>query len=328
MRRGDDGVWRARATPSWRDAALPFVVTVYAPDARQGRRRTSSPTRTRVALATNSARTVLVDLRDPALAPHGWERLRKPALRQPEDSTIYELHVRDFSDRRRDRAGRASAAPTSAFTDRDTAGMRHLRALADAGLTHVHLLPAFDFATIDEDRADQQRAGVRPARRCPPDSAAAAGVRRARSRDTRRLQLGLRPAALHRARGLLRHRPGRARRGPASSAQMVQALNQAGLRVVMDVVYNHTAAAGQDPKSVLDRIVPGYYHRLLDDGAVADLHLLRRTPRTEHAMMGKLMVDSVVTWAQRVQGRRLPLRPDGPPPEGEHARASAPRSTR
>ncbi|NEE34293.1 hypothetical protein G3M53_53750, partial [Streptomyces sp. SID7982] len=51
--------------------------------------------------------------------------------------------------------------------------------------------------------------------------------------------------------------------------QMVQGLNQAGLRTVMDVVYNHTVASGQDDKSVLDRIVPGYYQRLLEDGTVA-----------------------------------------------------------
>ena len=47
--------------------------------------------------------------------------------------------------------------------------------------------------------------------------------------------------------------------------------------MIMDVVYNHTTAAGQDPKSVLDRIVPGYYHRLLEDGTIADVDVLRRT---------------------------------------------------
>ncbi len=59
---------------------------------------------------------------------------------------------------------------------------------------------------------------------------------------------------------------------------MVQALNQRGLRVVMDVVYNHTNAAGQSDKSVLDRIVPGYYHRLDADGELETLARAARTP--------------------------------------------------
>ena len=58
--------------------------------------------------------------------------------------------------------------------------------------------------------------------------------------------------------------------------QMVAGVNDAGLRVVMDVVYNHTSAAGTDPKSVLDQIVPGYYHRLLEDGTRRHLDLLRQ----------------------------------------------------
>ena len=56
---------------------------------------------------------------------------------------------------------------------------------------------------------------------------------------------------------------------------MVRALNAIGLRVVLDVVYNHTPAAGQHPRSILDRIVPGYYHRLSPDGRARDLDVLR-----------------------------------------------------
>ncbi len=78
--------------------------------------------------------------------------------------------------------------------------------------------------------------------------------------------------------------------------EMVQSLNQMGLRVVMDVVYNHTNASGQDEKSVLDRIVPGYYHRLNDKGQVESSTCCQNTA-SEHNMMEKLMVDSLVTWA-------------------------------
>ena len=99
--------------------------------------------------------------------------------------------------------------------------------------------------------------------------------------------------------------------GPARIVEfreMVQALNKMGLRVVMDVVYNHTNASGQNPKSVLDRIVPGYYHRLNDSGAVETSTCCSNTA-SEHNMMEKLMVDSVVTWAKdyKVDGFRFDL---------------------
>jgi pullulanase-type alpha-1,6-glucosidase len=90
--------------------------------------------------------------------------------------------------------------------------------------------------------------------------------------------------------------------------QMVQALNRDGLRVVMDVVYNHTAASGQADGSVLDQIVPGYYQRLMADGSVATSTCCANTA-PENAMMGKLVVDSIVTWAKeyKVDGFRFDL---------------------
>ena len=185
------------------------------------------------------------------------------------------------------------------------------------GLTHVHLLPAFDIATIDEIRANHAQPAVRP--RVVP-----AGVDRSsrraswRSADTDGFNWGYDPWHYTVPEGSYATDPNGAPR-TLEFRQMVKALNETGLRVVMDVVYNHTNASGQAAKSVLDRIVPGYYHRLNAEGAVETSTCCQNTA-TEHAMMEKLMVDSVVTWAQAVQGRRLPLRPDGPPLEGEHAR--------
>jgi pullulanase-type alpha-1,6-glucosidase len=90
--------------------------------------------------------------------------------------------------------------------------------------------------------------------------------------------------------------------------EMVQSLNQGGLRVVMDVVYNHTNSAGQNDKSVLDKLVPGYYHRLNADGAVETSSCCPNTA-AEHDMMEKLMIDSIVTWARdyKVDGFRFDL---------------------
>jgi pullulanase len=90
--------------------------------------------------------------------------------------------------------------------------------------------------------------------------------------------------------------------------QMVQSLNQANLRVVMDVVYNHTNSAGQNSNSILDKLVPGYYHRLNGDGGVLGESCCADTA-TENAMMEKLMVDSVVQWARqyKVDGFRFDI---------------------
>ena len=89
---------------------------------------------------------------------------------------------------------------------------------------------------------------------------------------------------------------------------MVGGLHRDGLRVVLDQVFNHTAASGQDAKSVLDRVVPGYYHRLNATGAV-ETSTCCQNIATEHQMAQKLMVDSVVLWARdyKVDGFRFDL---------------------
>src|SRR4051812_7084294 len=89
---------------------------------------------------------------------------------------------------------------------------------------------------------------------------------------------------------------------------MVEALNAIGLRVVLDVVYNHTPAAGEDARSILDRIVPGYYHRLAPNGWVESSTCCANTA-SEHRMMEKLMLDSLDTWVRhyRVDGFRFDL---------------------
>ncbi|HZI06970.1 MAG TPA: pullulanase-type alpha-1,6-glucosidase, partial [Archangium sp.] len=91
--------------------------------------------------------------------------------------------------------------------------------------------------------------------------------------------------------------------------QMVKGLSDTGLRVVMDVVYNHTNSSGQDSRSVLDRIVPGYYHRLNKDTGNVETSTCCQNTASEHAMFEKLMVDSLVTWAKfyKVDGFRFDL---------------------
>ncbi|HYQ68188.1 pullulanase-type alpha-1,6-glucosidase [Actinophytocola sp.] len=303
MSRDRDGVWHARGDRRWHDARYAFVVTVYVPALDQIVTNVVTDPYS-LGLTTDSARSVLADLDDPALEPAGWDRLRKPALPQPEDSTIYELHVRDFSITD-DTVPAAHRGTYLAFTDRGSAGMRQLRDLAGAGLNTVHLLPTNDIASIEERRDQQQTPGCDLGSFGPAAEDQQACVEPVR--DTDGFNWGYDPLHYTTPEGSYSTNPD----GPARTRefrQMVGALNDTGLRVVMDVVYNHTPAAGQDPNSVLDRIVPGYYQRLSATGAVENSTCCANTA-TEHRMMGKLVVDSVVTWAReyKVDGFRFDL---------------------
>jgi pullulanase-type alpha-1,6-glucosidase len=311
MSRDRDGVWHARGDRVWRDARYAFAVTVYVPGLDDVVTNVVTDPYS-LGLTTNSARSVLADLDSPALAPRGWDRLRKPALPRPEDSTIYELQVRDFSigDRTVPAAHRGTFL---AFTDRHSAGMRQLRDLAGAGLNTVHLLPVNDIASIEERRSAQRTPACDLTAYGPAAEEQQACVEPVRDADG--FNWGYDPLHYTTPEGSYSTNPdGTAR--TREFREMVGALNGAGLRVVMDVVYNHTPASGQDEHSVLDRIVPGYYHRLSATGAVETSTCCANTA-TEHAMMGKLMVDSVVTWAReyKVDGFRFDLM-------GHHSKAN------
>jgi len=297
------GVWSAAATPAWNRKFYLYEIEVYAPSTgRVERNRVTDPYS--VSLSTNSERSQIVDLEDPDLLPQGWSGLRKPPLDAPEDAVIYELHVRDFSIRD-ETVPEAHRGTFKAFTDAGSNGMKHLRALASAGLTHVHLLPVFDFATVEDDKASRVEPDVALLGSFPPDSDRQQAIAwPLRHKDG--FNWGYDPFHYTTPEGSYATDPD----GPArirELREMVQSLAAAaGLRVILDVVYNHTYAKGQDPKSVLDRIVPGYYHRLDADGKVETSSCCPNTA-SEHAMMEKLIVDSVLTWARayRVDGFRV-----------------------
>ncbi|MEU8916750.1 pullulanase-type alpha-1,6-glucosidase [Streptomyces nigrescens] len=302
MRREDrTGIWRAQGARDWAGKPYRYLVTVWAPSVgKTVTNKVTDPYST--ALTADSARSLVTDLDDPELAPDGWSRLTKPAAVPLRRARIQELHLRDFSVE--DRTSR-HPGQYLAFTDRRSDGMRHLRSLARSGTSYVHLLPAFDFATAPERPADQSRPGCDLASYAPDSDRQQDCVGKTAARDA--YNWGYDPLHYTVPEGSYASDP----EGPARTVEfrrMVQGLNRTGLRTVMDVVYNHTAADGQDPHSVLDRIVPGYYQRLLDDGGVATSTCCSGTA-PEHTMMGKLVVDSVVTWAKeyKVDGFRFDL---------------------
>jgi len=288
MQRDDaTGAWRVQVPGAQPGRYFTYLVDVFVPGVGLVRNRVTDPYS--VSLNADSRRSWLGTLDDAATLPRDWRRDAAPAtVERSTDMTIYELHLRDFS------VSDASVPPAHrgkylAFTDAGSAGMRHLRALARAGLTDVHLLPVFDIASVPERGCTTPRIEGGPA-----DETQQAAVVAGAATDC--FNWGYDPFhydapegsyATDADDGPLRVREFRA---------MVQGLHRAGLRVGMDVVYNHTSASGQHAQSVLDRIVPGYYQRLDANGAIEHSTCCDNTA-TENLMMGKLLVDSVTQWA-------------------------------
>ncbi|MFI9149238.1 pullulanase-type alpha-1,6-glucosidase [Streptomyces sp. NPDC053367] len=295
------GVWSVTGPSSWKGKPYRYAVKVWAPSVRKVvTNKVTDPYS--VALTADSERSLVVDLADQALKPAGWTTYTKPKAVPLKDAQIQELHIRDFSveDRTAEHPGTYLA-----FADKLSDGSRHLRELAESGTSYVHLLPAFDIATIPEKKADQQTPDCDLASFAADSEQQQECVAKTAAKDA--YNWGYDPYHYTVPEGSYATDPdGTAR--TVEFRKMVKALNEDGLRVVMDVVYNHTAASGQADTSVLDRIVPGYYQRLLADGSVANSTCCANTA-TENAMMGKLVVDSIVTWAKeyKVDGFRFDL---------------------
>jgi pullulanase-type alpha-1,6-glucosidase len=288
----ETGVWSVTGNPTWKNQYYLYEVVVYSPATMAVETNLVTDPYS-VSLSMNSRRSQIVDLDDPALEPEGWDTLAKPPLTDPEDITVYEIHMRDFS-------VNDPSVPAElkgkylAFTLMDSYGMQHLRALAEAGLSHLHLLPTFDIASINENPAEREEPNWEELASYEPNSPMQQEIiNQYRANDA--FNWGYDPFHYNVPEGSYATNPdGTAR--IVEYRQMVESLNESGLRVVVDVVYNHTAEAGQGEKSVLDRVVPGYYHRLDLEGNVAMSTCCQNTA-TEHNMMEKLMVDSVVLWA-------------------------------
>ncbi|MCD9874296.1 pullulanase-type alpha-1,6-glucosidase [Streptomyces guryensis] len=304
MTRDDStGVWSVSGPASWKNKPYRYVVKVWAPSVRKVvTNKVTDPYS--VALTADSGRSLVVDLDDRSLAPSGWSSLAKPRAVPLKDAQIQELHIRDFSVA--DETVPAKDQGTYlAFADRNSDGSKHLRQLAKSGTSYVHLLPAFDFATVPEKKADQARTDCDLASYGADSDQQQACVAKTAAKDA--YNWGYDPLHYTVPEGSYATDPDGTGR-TVEFRKMVKGLNQDGLRVVMDVVYNHTAAAGQADASVLDQVVPGYYQRLLADGSVANSTCCANTA-TENSMMGKLVVDSVVTWAKeyKVDGFRFDL---------------------
>lgn len=326
----ETGIWESEAQGNVLNKFYRYQVKVYHP--------TTGVVETRLvtdpyslSLSQNSMYSQVVDLDSAALKPAEWDNYDRPTVAKDEDHVLYESHLRDFSFS--DTKGTQSLnGKYLALTEPERESVTHLQALKDAGLTTLHILPAFDIATVDENAENRvditdtvgKLCDIKPAASiCETEDDAkiiedvlnsydpATGAAQALMNDLRMLDSfnwGYDPFHYTVPEGSYATDPNGSKR-ILEFREMVQATHKMDLKLVMDVVYNHTNASGVNEKSVLDKIVPGYYHRLnVNTGGVENSTCCDNTA-TENLMMGKLMVDSLLVWADdyKVDGFRFDL---------------------
>ena len=280
-----NGVWVAGGQSNWQDKYYLYSVQVWVPsDAAVDTNITSDPYSIDIAL--NGAKSRMTDLESSETEPPGWDRDTSPPLNSFSDMSVYELHIRDFSVND-PTVPSAHQGMYDAFADQNTNGMRHLRSLAAAGLKAVHILPSFHFASVNEDKSTW----IIPTGLAayPPDGEQQQAAVTA-SQSSPAYNWGYDPVHYMTPEGSYAINPDNR---VLEYRTMVHGLHQAGLRVIQDVVFNHTNASGEGPNSNLDEVVPGYYHRLDANG---NLETGSCCPDTapEHKMMEKLIIDTLV----------------------------------
>ncbi|WP_410512174.1 type I pullulanase [Paenibacillus sp. BR2-3] len=228
-----------------------------------------------IAVSANGVRTAVVDLDD--TDPEGWSEDVSPPLAHPSDAVLYELHVRDFSIH--ESSGMVHKGKYKAFTEtglRDVEGnLLGIDHLVELGVTHVHLMPVFDFQTVDELKAMEYNWGYDPQHYNVPEG----------SYSTDAANPGVRIREFK---------------------EMVQSLHRYGISVIMDVVYNHTYSVEDGP---FERLVPGYYYRHDYNGRLSNGSGVGNELATERPMVRQYIKDSLHYWAKEyhIDGFRFDL---------------------
>ncbi|WP_446500444.1 pullulanase-type alpha-1,6-glucosidase [Parashewanella spongiae] len=297
-----------------------FEVTVYHPATKQIETvESTDPYSLNVSM--NGRFSQFVNLNDADLKPEGWDEQTVATISDPEDAIIYEGHVRDFSARDESTAAE-NRGKYLAFTEESSAPVNHLKALVENGLTHFHVLPVTDIASINEDVSE--RIDINDtlgelcdiidnnANACKTESHtstiidllegslsgsgdAQALVEAMRSMDS--FNWGYDPHHFIAPEGSYASESEGVARVIELRA-MNKSLHDMGLRVVLDVVYNHTSSSGVFDNSVFDKLVPGYFHRYNEETGNVERSTCCENTATEHVMMDKFVSDSLVILAK------------------------------
>jgi pullulanase len=271
LSRTDEGVWETTIEGDQKGKYYTFQVE------SDGKWLEEAPDPYAQAVGTNGKRGMVVDLTE--TNPEGWENDQRPALENFNDIIIYELHVRDLS--MDENSGIQNKGKFLGLTETGTksaegesTGLDHIK---DLGVTHVHLLPSYDFLSVDESKPEDNEFnwGYDPQNYNTPE-----GSYSTNPED-----------------GAVRIR---------EFKQMVKTLHDNGLRVIMDVVYNHTGAT---ENSNFNLMAPGYYYRQDTLGGFSNASACGNETASDRKMMRKFIVESVKYWAQEyhIDGFRFDL---------------------
>lgn len=229
------------------------------------------------AVGTNGERAAIIDFA--ATNPAGWEQDRGPALKSINDAVLYEMHHRDFS--MHPSSGIVNKGKFLALTEEgtrsllgDKTGIDHLKEL---GVTHVHILPSYDYNSVDETQL-----------------------------PTNQYNWGYDPFNYNAPEGSYSTNPADPTARVKEMKEMVKALHDAGIGVVMDVVYNHTSL---NDDSNFSLTAPGYYYRHRPDGSYSDASGCGNETASERQQMRNFIVNSVKYWAKEyhIDGFRFDL---------------------
>lgn len=271
MQKAEEGTWKLTVKKNLIGKFYTFNVKV------DGRWRGETPGINALAVGVNGRRGAIIDMAK--TNPEGWENDVRPPLNNPADVIIYEVHHRDFSIHPssgiQNKGKYLAMTEEGSFSPQGLAtGIDHLKEL---GVTHVHILPSYDYASVDETRLEDNKYnwGYDPVNYNVPDGSYATDPYNPESRIR-------------------------------EFKQMVQALHKAGIRVVLDVVYNHTF---NTEDSNFERTVPGYFYRTKPDGTLADASACGNETASDRPMMRKYMVESIKHWINEyhIDGFRFDL---------------------
>lgn len=233
------------------------------------------------ACGVNGQRSMVVDLS--TTNPEGWENDKHVLVQNQTDASVWEISVADFSSSESSGVSEANRGKYLAFTEEGTtvngvqgASSTCVDYLKKLGVKYVQIMPFYDFGSVDESKniMDQYNWGYDPVNyNCPEGSY---------STNPKKGEVRIKECK-----------------------QMIQALHNAGIGVIMDVVYNHTYTSD----SWLQRTVPNYYYRMNNDGTFSNGSGCSNDTASEHLMFRKYMIDSVTYWASEyhIDGFRFDL---------------------
>lgn len=271
MTRGEKGVWRASVPDKLYGRFYTFSIK------HNGKWLAETPGVWAKALGTNGERAAIIDFK--TTDPEGWNVDKGPSIKNINDAVLYEMHHRDFSVH--PSSGIVNKGKFLALTEHgtvspagDKTGIDHLKEL---GVTHVHILPSYDFNSVDETQLPSNR-----------------------------YNWGYDPVNYNTPEGSYSTNPADPQARIREMKKMVKSLHDAGIGVVMDVVYNHTAL---NDDSNFSLTAPGYYYRHRADGSYSDASGCGNEIASEREQMRNFIVNSVKYWAKEyhIDGFRFDL---------------------